>query len=136
MKKIFSLAVAAVLSIGAYADDVRTLTFRTLSGEETSLSVAEGLTITFVDGQLVARTGDSIFQVALSDMQDMYFSFMPVGIKSISSDEIPVGTLVRVYTTDGRMVQSYEQSNGAQPSLPAGLYMINAGGKTTKTIVK
>lgn len=136
MKKIFSLAVAAVLSIGVYADDVRALTFRTLSGEETSLSVAEGLTITFVDGQLVARAGDSIFQVPLSDMQDMYFTFMPVSIKNISTDEIPAGTIVRVYTTDGRMVQSYEQSNGAQPALPAGLYMINAGGKTTKTIVK
>lgn len=136
MKKILTLAVAAVLGTAAYADEVKSLTFRTLSGEETSLSIAEGLTITFQNGQLVAHAGNSIFQAALTDMQDMYFSFMPVGVKSISSDAIPAGTLVRVYTTDGRMVQSYEQSAGAQPSLPAGLYMIQAAGKTTKTLVK
>lgn len=136
MKKILSFAVAAIMALGAQADNVQSLTFRTLDGQETSLSIANGLTITFEDGKLIARAADSIFQADLSQMQDMYFSQVTVGIKSISSDEIPAGTLVRVYTTDGRMVQSYEQNAGTQPSLPAGLYMIQAGGKTTKTLVK
>lgn len=136
MKKIFTLAIATVMGIGAYADDVKALTFRTIDGQETSLSIADGLTITFQDGKIIARAAESIFQTELSQMQDMYFSQLAVGIKSISSADIPAGTIVRVYTTDGRMVQSYQQAEGSLPSLPAGLYMIQAGGKTTKTIVK
>lgn len=136
MKKIFSLAVAAVLAIGAYADEVKSLTFRTLDGQETCLSLADGLTITFENGKLIARAAESIFQADLSQMQDMYFSFDTVGIKGITTDELPAGTLVRIYTTDGRMVQSYQHVEGAQSALPAGLYMIQAGGKTTKTLVK
>lgn len=136
MKKIYTLAIAALLGLGAQADDVKSLTFRTIDGQETSLSIENGLTITFEAGKLVARAEDSIFQADLSQMQDMYFSQLAVGIKTITTDEIPAGTLVRVYTTDGRMVQSYEQTAGAQPSLPAGLYMIQAGGKTVKTVVK
>lgn len=136
MKKILSLAFVASLAIGAQAEDVKALTFRTIDGQETSLSIENGLTITFEDGKLVARAEGSIFQADLSQMQDMYFSQTAVGIKTITTDEIPAGTLVRVYTTDGRMVQSYEQTQGAQPSLPAGLYMIQAGGKTVKTVVK
>ena len=136
MKKILSLAAVALMALGAQADDLNSLTFRTLDGQETSLSIANGLTITFQDGELIARAEDSIFQVPLSQMQDMYFSRTLVGIKGIAADEIPAGTIVRVYTTDGRMVQSYEQADGAQPALPAGIYMIKAGGKTTKTLVK
>lgn len=136
MKKIFSLAVAAVLAIGAQAEDVKSLIFRTLDGKETSLSITEGLTITFQDGKIIANAAGSIFQADLTQMQDMYFSQITTGIKSITSDEIPAGTLVRVYSTDGRMLQSYEQVEGTKPALPAGVYMIQAGGKTTKTLVK
>lgn len=136
MKKILSLAAAAIMAFGAQADEVKSLTFRTLDGQETSLSIAEGLTITFEDGKLIARAADSIFQTDLSNMQDMYFSYQITGIKSISTDEIPEGAIVRIYTTDGRMVQSYQHTEGAQPQLPAGLYMIQAAGKTTKTLVK
>lgn len=136
MKKILSLATAAIIALGAQAEDVKYLNFRTLDGQEASLSIAEGLTITFQDGKIVARAADSIFQTELSNMQDMYFSYQITDIKSITTDEIPEGAIVRIYTTDGRMVQSYQHTQGAQPQLPAGLYMIQAGGKTTKTLVK
>lgn len=136
MKKILTLAVTALLALGAQADNVKFLNFRTLDGQETSLPIENGLTITFEDGKIIAKADGSIFQAELSNMQDMYFGATVVGIQSIASDAIPAGTLVRVYTTDGRMVQSYEQTEGAQPALPAGLYMIQAGGKTTKTLVK
>lgn len=136
MKKFITLAAVALMTLGAQAEEEKALTFRTIDGQETSLSIKDGLTITFVDGQLVARAADSIFQVPLDQMQDMYFSQLVTSIQSISADAIPAGTLVRVYTTDGRMVQSYEQTPGLQPALPAGLYMIQADGKTTKTLVK
>lgn len=136
MKKIFTLAITALLAIGAQADNVKYLNFRTLDGQETSLPIANGLTITFEDGKIIAKADGSIFQAELSNMQDMYFGATVVSVPGISADAIPAGTLVRVYTTDGRMVQSYEQTEGAQPQLPAGLYMIQAGGKTTKTLVK
>lgn len=136
MKKILTLAVTALMALGAQADNVKFLNFRTLDGQETSLPIANGLTITFEDGKIIAKAEGSIFQTELSNMQDMYFGATVVSIPSISADAIPAGTLVRVYTTDGRMVQSYEQTEGAQPQLPAGLYMIQAGGKTTKTLVK
>lgn len=124
------------MALGAQAEDVKYLNFRTLDGKETSLSIENGLTITFEDGKIVAKADGTIFQTELSNMQDMYFGATVVGIQSIASDAIPAGTIVRVYTTDGRMVQSYEQTAGAQPALPAGLYMIQADGKTTKTLVK
>lgn len=136
MKKILSLAVAAILALGAQADNVKSLTFRTLDGQETNLSIADGLTITFEDGKIIARAADSIFQTELSNMQDMFFSELVTGIKTISPDDIPEGAIVRIFTTDGRMVQSYQHAAGAQPQLPAGLYMIQAAGKTTKTLVK
>lgn len=136
MKKILTFAVTAFLALGAQADSIKYLNFRTLDGQETSLSIENGLTITFEDGKIIAKAEGSIFQAELSNMQDMYFGATVVGIPAISPDAIPAGTLVRVYTTDGRMVQSYEQTEGAQPSLPAGLYMIQADGKTTKTLVK
>lgn len=124
------------MALGTQAEDVKYLNFRTLDGKETSLSIENGLTITFEDGKIVAKADGTIFQTELSNMQDMYFGATVVGIQSIASDAIPAGTIVRVYTTDGRMVQSYEQTAGAQPALPAGLYMIQADGKTTKTLVK
>lgn len=136
MKKLLSLAAVALMALGAQAEDVKYLNFRTIDGQEQSLSIENGLTITFQDGKLIANANGTIFQAELSNMQDMYFGATVVGIPSINADAIPADTIVRVYTTDGRMVQSYEQTAGAQPALPAGLYMIQAGGKTTKTIVK
>lgn len=136
MKKLLSLAAVALMALGAQADDIKYLNFRTLDGQEASLSIENGLTITFEDGKIIAKAEGSIFQAELSNMQDMYFGTTIVGIQSIASDAIPAGTIVRVYTTDGRMVQSYEQTEGAQPALPAGLYMIQADGKTTKTLIK
>lgn len=136
MKKLLSLAAVALMALGAQADDVKYLNFRTIDGKETSVSIENGLTITFENGKIIAKADGTIFQADLSEMQDMYFGATLVGIQNIASDAIPAGTLVRVYTTDGRMVQSYEQTAGAQPALPAGLYMIQAGGKTTKTLVK
>ena len=136
MKKLLSLAAVALMALGAQAEDIKYLNFRTLDGQEHGLSIENGLTITFENGKLIANANGTIFQAELSNMQDMYFGATLVGIPSISADAIPAGTLVRVYTTDGRMVQSYEQTAGAQPALPAGLYMIQADGKTTKTLVK
>lgn len=136
MKKLLSLAAVALMALGAQAEDIKYLNFRTLDGQEQSLSIENGLTITFQDGKLIANANGTIFQAELSNMQDMYFGATLVGIPSINADAIPAGTIVRVYTTDGRMVQSYEQTAGEQPALPAGLYMIQVGGKTTKTIVK
>lgn len=136
MKKLLSLAAVALMALGAQAEDIKYLNFRTLDGQEQGLPIENGLTITFQDGKLIANANGTIFQAELSNMQDMYFGATLVGIKSIAPDAIPAGTIVRVYTTDGRMVQSYEQTEGAQPALPAGLYMIQADGKTTKTLVK
>lgn len=136
MKKLLSLAAVALMALGAQAEDIKYLNFRTLDGQEHGLPIENGLTITFENGKLIANANGTIFQAELSNMQDMYFGATLVGIPCISADAIPAGTLVRVYTTDGRMVQSYEQTEGAQPTLPAGLYMIQADGKTTKTLVK
>ena len=47
MKKILSLIAAAVITLGAQADDVKYLTFKTADGATKSLSIADGLTIRF-----------------------------------------------------------------------------------------
>ena len=55
MKKFLSLAVTALLALSAQADDIKYLNFRTLDGQETSLPIENGLTITFQDGKIVGQ---------------------------------------------------------------------------------
>lgn len=136
MKKIFALALAATLAMGAYADNVKYLKFRTTDGTEKSLPIAGGITITFADGEIIAMAGDEMFVANIADMISMWFDVTPTSIDTFLADDIADGTTVRVYSMEGRLVSTYRHTTGATPDLPAGTYVINAGKKVAKVLVK
>lgn len=136
MKKIFTLIAAALLTLGAQADDVKYLTFKTADGSTKSLSIAEGLTIRFADGKIVASAAGEEFTADLGDMISMWFDVTPTAIGNIINDELAEGTTVRVYNMEGRLVKSYQHAAGVSAELPAGTYVISAGTKVAKVLVK
>lgn len=136
MKKILSLIAAAVLTLGAQADDVKYLTFKTADGATKSLSIADGLTIRFADGKIVANAAGEEFSADLGDMISMWFDVVPTAIGSILNDDLEEGTTIRVYGMDGRLVKSYQHAAGVSADLPAGTYVISAGKKVAKVLVK
>ena len=75
MKKKFLMTLVALCGLlqGAWSYDYPYLTFQTVDGTTTSLSV-ESLNITFENGQLVAINTDGDEMFALSDLSKMYFS--------------------------------------------------------------
>lgn len=129
---MLTLAAAVCLALTASADDLNFLTFTTIEGEAQNLPIAGGITITFEDGQLIARSADSIFQTPVSNMLSMAFTSIAVGINSAATDASPVS----IYTTDGRLVKRCAEANGALNELPAGVYLVSTKGQTNKTIVK
>ena len=136
MKRFISLAVVAFLALASYADNVSYLTLRTLDGTEQSLTLADGIKITFDGGQFVAKAGESIFQTPLSNMQDMWFSFQLAGIGALAQDDFADGQTVSVYTADGRLVRQNVQLSGNSLSLPAGIYVFKSGDRIVKRFIK
>lgn len=136
MKKLLSLAVAAVLALGAQAEDVKYMTFKTADGVTHSLALADGIKITFNDGKIQATAGEDIFSADIADMISMWFEVVPTAIENILNDDLAEGTTVRVYGMDGRIVKTYQHAAGVQTELPAGTYVISAGKKIAKVLVK
>lgn len=138
MKKLYLLALAACLATGAQADNVKYLTFKLADGTEKSLPLGSNLSITFANGELMAYSYDdsSSFRAKLSDMESMWFAVEPSAIETILTDDLAAGTPISVYGMDGRLVKSCQHVKGAQPELPAGTYIISAGKKTAKIVVK
>lgn len=136
MKKILSLAVVAFMALGAQADDVKYLNFKTADGVEKSLPLEGGITITFNDGKIQAVAGEQTFTADLADMISMWFDVVPTAIDNILNDDLAEGTTVRVYGMDGRLVKTYQHATGVLADLPAGTYVISAGKKVAKVLVK
>lgn len=136
MKKILSFAAAAFLALGAQADDVKYMTFKTADGTTRSLALADGIKITFNDGKIVATAGENTFSADIADMISMWFDVVPTAIDNILNDDLEAGTTVRVYGMDGRLVKTYQHAAGVQADLPAGTYVISAGKKVAKVLVR
>lgn len=133
MKKILSLvAFIVTFSANAFADDYQYLTFQKTDG--TSLSVtAEGLKITFADGNLVATQGGETTTIALTDLNKMYFSSEKTAIKTIDNDQTVTGS-AEVYDLQGRRING--QWSADNVSLPRGIYIVKQGNRSQKVIVK
>lgn len=140
MKLLFFCCVMA-LSATASAQSYSYLTLRKTVGDETSLK-AEGLKITFSNGQLVATNGEETVSVPLSDMGSMFFSAQPTAIASTSVAKgfeasivngklhasVPAGVEVKVYNIDGRLMPA----SGLLP----GVYVVKAGSQTLKVMAR
>lgn len=136
MKKLIALFAATTLALAAQAEDVKYITLKTADGVERSLPLAEGLTIRFADGKLVATAGDESFTADIADMLSMWFDVEPTAIDLVINDDLAEGSTVRVYGMDGRLVKSYVHTAGAQADLPAGTYIIATGKQVAKVLVK
>ena len=131
-KSILLLALIATFSTNVFADDYQYLTF--LKSDGSSLSVtAEGLKITFVDGNLVATQGGQTTTIALTDLNKMYFTSEATGIKLTDSEQLTIDN-AEVYDIQGRRVNGQWSTVNGQ--LPRGIYIVKKDGKSTKVIVQ
>lgn len=138
MKKAL-LALFVSLGLTASAQTYNYLTIVYSEGRETSIA-APGTVITFDsdNNQMTATTTSGFHYVlALWLLQSMHFSESPTAIKEVST--MPsADSLVEVYDTTGRLVQSFwGKADGSLPDkIPAGIYVIRANGRTFKRIVQ
>ena len=131
-KTLLILLVALATFNSASAGDYDYLIVQRLDGSKQSFN-AIGLKLTFEDGNLVATSGGSTASFALADLQKMFFSSEPAGIKEIADS---ASEAVTVYTISGQAVGQYQNLKEAQASMLPGLYMIKTSKGTIKIAVK
>lgn len=154
MKKLFILFTLLLAAFSVQAQQVPPsmgINLKSGSGESFSLDYIQKLT--FSGGNLVVtmkegRENGGSF--ALSDIS--YVEFYAVGsvdratvpadifvwspVTSELTVRCPAGTPIHIYTASGRRqltaIQSITQSPISLATLPSGIYIVEAGGKTTK----
>lgn len=124
-----ALAVAAsALTSQMQADDLGYLRLVKTTGETAEVK-ADGLVITFQDGQLVATPAEGeALTLPLADMESMYFASGSTGIDLTPRPAAKTET-TGIYTLDGRHIP-------AGTALPKGIYVTRQQGETRKIIVK
>ena len=147
----FFVALFAVTTLGAQRYEY--LTFRLLNGNECSMNITSGATITFENASLVMNAGDKQLDLALSDLNAMYFAASPTGINDATAIAVkasysngtlqvtaPAGCVVSVYGLDGRAVATLKKStNGTERySLPLsnGMYIVRVGQQSVKILAQ
>ncbi len=153
MKKIFAI-VCVTLAFGAtlYAD-----TFTTFSFEKTDSSTehltAIGTKITFSNSAVNAVNMGARADILLNQVAYMYFSNADasVGVDNIALRNVrlvgtdgailltaPVGIPVQVLNITGQMIATLVTTGEEQTiaSLTAGMYIVQIGSETVKTIVR
>jgi len=128
MKRMMILTLLCALYLGARAADYNYLVFTLNDGSEQAI-VANGLNITFTDGNLVAATAsETLATIPLATLQKMQFSESnTTGISALpldSQDDIKA-----IYDLQGRMMPLDTQ-------LPKGTYIIKTNSRTIKVHVK
>ena len=151
--KFLFAALALGLCISAHAKDKLTITEK--EGTSTQLELAGISEITFDGNRMVIANGETPLSFDTSDIDEITFQLTLTGIECISaplSDGLTISAdkgLIRVVADDdmpihlgifdlkGRVVVSLSGSGAVQTdtsSLPAGIYIIRANGKTVKYI--
>lgn len=130
MKRFMILSVLVVTAAFARATDYKYLVLQQTDGTVIPLS-ADGLRLTFSDGNLVASDGTT---VSLTSLSMMCFSEDATAIETISNGNDV--SAVDVYTVSGVLVGRYESISAAQQALRSGLYVMKNNGGTQKIAVK
>lgn len=125
------MAMATV--VVSYAYDYPYLTFQTIDGSVQSVDVDQ-LTLIISDGQLVVQNGKTDATFAISNMSKMYFSTVAAGIADVVADT--ENGIVEVYSVNGTLVGRFDTMMQTLSSLTNGIYVIKAGNKTQKIIVR
>lgn len=134
-KKTIAVAIAMALTMVAQAQDYDYpyLAFQTADGAVKAVAV-EALTLTFVNGQLVATNGDGNYSFALNDLSKMFFSKEPTRIADNLEDS--VAKEVEVFTVAGVAVGRFASVDAAKATLKPGLYVIKSKDGAYKMSVK
>ena len=121
------LTLLCALYMGARAADYNYLVFTLNDGSEQAI-VANGLNITFTDGNLVAATAsETLATIPLATLQKMQFSESTTGISDLPTDGDD--DIKAIYDLQGRMMPLDTQ-------LPKGTYIIKTSSRTIKVFVK
>ena len=134
-KKTIAVAIAMALTMVAQAQDYDYpyLAFQTADGAVKTVAV-EALTLTFVDGQLVATNGDGNYTFTLDNLSKMFFSKEPTRIADNLEDS--VANEVEVFTVAGVAVGRFASADAAKATLKPGLYVMKDRRGTRKITVK
>lgn len=121
------LTLLCALYLGARAADYNYLVFTLNDGSEQAI-VANGLNITFTDGNLVAATAsETLATIPLATLQKMQFSESTTGISDLPTDDDD--DIKAIYDLQGRMMPLDTQ-------LPKGTYIVKTSRRTIKVHVK
>lgn len=122
------LTLLCALYLGARAADYNYLVFTLNDGSEQTI-VANGLNITFTDGNLVAATAsETLATIPLATLQKMQFSESnTTGISDLPTDGDD--DIKAIYDLQGRMMPLDTQ-------LPKGTYIVKTSRRTIKVHVK
>lgn len=152
MKKLKFLFTMLVLMVtaSASAEGMQYVVFDLKDGTQTVIALEDKPVITCQGGELkVTVAGQEKVSAPLGDVAKYYFSETPLGIFDVTEEKPRIemghlyianaktGDVVRVYTTDGRMVGAYRISDNGNAdidltTLGKGLYIV----KMLKTSIK
>ena len=127
MKRMMILTLLCALYLGARAADYNYLVFTLNDGSEQAI-VANGLNITFTDGNLVAATAsETLATIPLATLQKMQFSESTTGISDLPTDGDD--DIKAIYDLQGRMMPLDTQ-------LPKGTYIVKTSSRTIKVNIR
>lgn len=151
MKRLFIIATLLASFTTTFADDYNYLVIKQLDGSQQFMPVS-GLTITFADDQLTAKSSEGTTTFALSTLSSMYFSeTKETGINEAFANgattlrvlgrslqvSAPAGAQVTIASMGGMLIDRYTAGNDAVlTSLRPGIYIIRINDKSTKIHVK
>lgn len=130
MKKILSLCLVTLMTIPLFSQD---LVITGTDGEQQSLNLEALRKITFESGKLVATYYDgSATAYILSSISRLFFTDITLVEETLFDQYTPI----TVYDLSGKIIidgQS-ESQDAVINSLPGGIYLLRAGGKTIKIV--
>lgn len=154
MRTVF-LYVALLVATTVSAQRLDYLTFRLLNGNEHSVNIASGATITFTNTSIDITTeaSEPSLSFALANLSTLFFAATPTGINDVAKVEVsasfnngalqvsaPAGSNVGVYSLDGRTIATFKKStNGNERfSLPLnkGIYVIRVDQESFKILAQ
>lgn len=150
---LFCLLLVLGTAMGADAQNSDYLTVRTADGQEHSLP-ADGLKITFGNGNLTATASGATLTLPLAGLGSMFFTQQPTSVASLTAGgtenasirdgqltvTAKAGTSVRIYTADGRLAAVHiQRATGTEPAdghFAAGVHIVKMNGKTFKLLAR
>lgn len=131
MRKLFLSALLLLSCTAAFAQTYNYLTFVTAQGEQ-SLK-AEGMVITFSDGNLIAAGTEGTVTFPLTSLSTFYFAETATGISPTAAEKQQKAD---VYTVAGAFVGTYDGNVRLDEVLKKGIYLVKYKDETRKLIVR